>query len=391
MSQIRSPKLFTCTVVVVAGCSGFFTSCKRSEPVHAAPEKPRQVTVRPVLEQQLDASLMLPAELTPFETVAIYPKETGFVQWIGVDRGSRVRKGQVLVRLAAPEVDARSAQGLALFQSAQSQLSVSQAKLASDEATSVHLEDAAKTPGVVAGNDLIVAQKTVEADRANVKSSEANVDAAKQALQSFTAMQQYLQVTAPFDGLITERNVHPGALVGPSTNSAAAAPILRLETVDHLRLVVPVPQAYLSSITNGQNVGFAVPAFPNRKFTGKIARVSNAVDQATRTMPVELDVQNHDGLLTPGTYAQVQWPVHRTGMSLIVPKTAIASDLEHSFVIRVKNNKTEWVDVQAGLAKDDLVEVFGDLHSGELVVVRASDELRPDTSVTPMQDPDKKR
>jgi multidrug efflux pump subunit AcrA (membrane-fusion protein) len=98
-------------------------------------------------------------------------------------------------------------------------------------------------------------------------------------------------------------------------------------------------------------------------------------------MPVELDVENRSDLLTPGTYAQVQWPVHRTGMSLVVPKTAIASDLEHSFVIRVKNNKTEWVNVEAGLTKDDLVEVFGGLHSGDLVVVRASDELRPETDV----------
>jgi hypothetical protein len=103
-------------------------------------------------------------------------------------------------------------------------------------------------------------------------------------------------------------------------------------------------------------------------------------------MPVELDVQNRNGLLTPGTYSQVQWPVHRTGMSLVVPRTAIASDLEHSFVIRVKNNKTEWVNVQAGLAKDDLVEVFGDLHQGDLIVFRATDELRPETQVTATQD-----
>lgn len=386
MFRIKSRKSFTHTLLLMGGCTGVFTACNKNEPVHAGPEKPRQVTVRPVVEQRLQASLTLPAELTPFELVAIYPKETGFLQWIGVDRGSRVHKGQVLARLTAPEIDARRAQSQAQLQNAQSQLGAAQAKLASDEATSNHLQEAAKTPGVVAGNDLIVAEKTAEADRANVKASEESVNAARQALGSYAAMQEYLRVTAPFDGMITERNVHPGALVGPSTDSATAVPMLRLETIDHLRLVVPVPQAYLSGISKGQNVEFTVPAFQNRKFTGTIARISNSVDQQTRTMPVELDVQNRDGLLTPGTYAQVQWPVHRTGMSLVVPRTAIASDLEHSFVIRIKSSKTEWVSVQAGLTKDDLVEVFGDLHPGDLIVVRATDELRPETYVTPTQD-----
>ncbi|HWZ11596.1 MAG TPA: efflux RND transporter periplasmic adaptor subunit [Acidobacteriaceae bacterium] len=390
MRRIQLPKLPVYSLILLTACSGILAGCSKNGPVHAEPQKPRAVTVRPVIEQQLQASLQLPAELAPFEVVAIYPKETGFLEWIGVDRGTRVRKGQVLARLTAPEVDARRAQSEAQVQNAQSQLDAAQAKLASDEATSNHLRDAAKTPGVVAGNDLIVAEKTVEADRANVKAGEENVNAARHALGAYSAFQQYLQVTAPFDGIITERNVHPGALVGPSTDSPTSVPMLRLEMDDHLRLVVPVPQAYLSSISKGQKVEFTVPAYPNRKFTGTIARLSDSVDQRTRTMPVELDVSNRDGLLTPGTYSQVQWPIHRTGMSLVVPRTAITSDLEHSFVIRVRNNKTEWVNVQSGLTKDDLAEVFGDLKPGDLVVARATDELRPDTSVVVEQDSGKK-
>jgi RND family efflux transporter MFP subunit len=385
--QIKSPKSFMYTLVLVAGCASVFTGCNKSEPVHAAgTDKSRQVTVRPVVEQKLQAALTLPAELAPFEDVAIYPKETGFLQWIGVDRGSRVHKGQLLARLTAPEVDARRAQSQAQFQNAQSQLAAAKAKLASDEATSNHLQEAAKTPGVVAGNDLVVAEKTVEADRANVRASEENVDAARQALGSYTAMEQYLQITAPFDGVITERNVHRGALVGPATDSANAVPMVRLQAIDHLRLVVPVPQAYVSGISKGENVEFSVPAFPNQKFTGRISRISDVVAQQTRTMPVELDVYNRKAILTPGSYAQVQWPVHRTVMSLVVPKTAITSDLEHSFVIRVKNNKTEWINVQAGLTKDNLIEVFGDLQPGDFVVVRGTDELRPDTPVLAMRD-----
>lgn len=386
---IRPSKALASSLIVLPACTGIFIGCNKNEPVQATQQKPRAVTVRPVVEQQLQASLTLPAELMPYEAVAIYPKETGFVEWIGVDRGSRVHKGQVLVRIKAPEVDARQAQSQAQVQNAESQLEAAQAKLASDEATSNHLKDAAKTPGVVAGNDLVVAEKTVEADRANVKAGEGTVKASQQALGAYSALQQYLQVTAPFDGVITERNVHPGALVGPSADSATSVPMLRLETDGRLRLVVPVPQAYLAGISSGQKVQFAVPAYPSRNFEGKIARISNSVDEKTRTMPVELDVANRNGLLTPGTYAQVQWPIHRMGASLVVPRTAIASDLEQTFVIRVRDNKTEWVKVQAGLTKDELSEVLGDLKPGDLIVVRATDELRPETAVTAMRDSNK--
>ena len=383
---IQSLPAFAFRLMFLAVAFSIVTGCNNKTPAPGEVKGPRSVVVSAVEEQKLQTSLTLPAELTPFESVAIYPKETGFLQWIGVDRGSRVRKGQLLVRLTAPEVDARRAQGQAQLQAADSQLTAAQARLASDEATSNHLEDAAKTPGVVAGNDLIVAEKTVEADRANAKAAEENVNAARQALNSFTTLLEYLQVTAPFDGVITERNVHPGALVGPATDLATSIPMLRLETTDHMRLTVPVPQAYLSGIQGGQKVEFKVPAYPDRKFTGTIARVSDSVDRQTRTMPVELDVWNRDGLLTPGTYAQVEWPIHRVGTSLVVPKTAVASDLEHSFVIRVSDGKTQWVSVQVGLPKDDLVEVFGALKAGDLVVARATDELRPDTTVVPVHE-----
>src|SRR5258705_7441209 len=148
MFQIKWPKFFTYMLALMAGCASMFIGCRNKESVRAADlEKPLQVTVRSVVEQQLQASLQLPAELTPFEVVAIYPKETGFLEWIGVDRGTRVRKGQVLARLTAPEVDARRAQSEAQVQNAQSQLDAARAKLASEEATSNHLKGAAKTPG----------------------------------------------------------------------------------------------------------------------------------------------------------------------------------------------------------------------------------------------------
>jgi membrane fusion protein, multidrug efflux system len=357
------------------------TGCSQEKPASQPQAQQRVVPVQPVVQKPLQATVDLPAELTPYEVVAIYPKESGFLEWIGVDRGSRVRKDELLIRLTAPELDAQRAQAQSQLQSAQAALLAAEAKLESDQGTDVHLRTAAQTPGVVAGNDLLVSGQTVKADQANVSAAERNVQAAQDTLKSYTQIAQYLQVRAPFNGIVTERNVHPGALVGPLMDSAQAVPMLRIQILDHLRLVIPVPQADVSDIPNGSKVSFTVPAYPTQAFFGIVARNSHAIDQATRTMPVELDVKNPDGKLTPGTYAQVHWPIHRSQPSLFVPKTAITSNQERTFVIRVADGKAEWEDVKTGVYQGDTVEVFGDLRSGDLIAIRGSDEIQPGTSV----------
>jgi RND family efflux transporter MFP subunit len=360
---------------VIAGCN-------QAKPASAPPQaQERAIPVQAVVQKPVQATTDLPAELTPYEDVAIFPKQSGFLQWIGVDRGSRVTQGELLARLVAPELDAQKAQAQSQYQSAQAALLVAKAKLESDKGTDAHLHSAAETPGVVAGNDLLVSAQTVKGDEANVSAAERNVDAAQQALNSYTQIAQYLEVRAPFNGIVTERNVHPGALVGPSVDSSSAVPILRIQTLDRLRLVIPVPQAVVVDVPNGTTVTFSVPAYPSQSFSGVVARNSRAIDQATRTMPVELDVKNSDGRLTPGTYTQVHWPVHRSQPSFFVPRTAIASNQERTFVIRVAQDKAEWVDVKTGIYQGDAVEVFGNLQAGDFIAVRGTDELQPGTSV----------
>jgi membrane fusion protein, multidrug efflux system len=187
-------------------------------------------------------------------------------------------------------------------------------------------------------------------------------------------------VTAPFDGVVTERNVHPGALVGPA-GGATSPPMLRLMKNDRLRLIVPVPEAYAGSVARGTVVTFTVPAYPGRKFTATIARVADAVDVKTRTMAVELEVANGDGRLAAGTFCQVDWPVRRATPSLFVPSASVASTTDRTFVIRIRNNRTEWVDVKTGLTSGPLIEVFGDVRAGDNVAARGTDEIRPGTDV----------
>jgi membrane fusion protein (multidrug efflux system) len=342
-----------------------------------------QVDVVPVQSKKLKATMSLPADLVPYEAVDLYARETGFVKSIPVDRGSAVKRGAFIAEIEAPELVAQRAQANAAYQSAESQFAAGQAKLAADQATYEHMRAAAKTPGVIAANDLDIAQKTVQSDQANVDALRKTADASQEALRAVSQLESYLRITAPFDGQITTRYVHPGTLVGPSGGGAATTPIVRIETVTRHRLVVPVPENEVAGVPEGTMVDFTVPAFPGRTLRAPITRISHGVDLKTRTMPVELDVQDPKAELVPGTFCNVQWPISRAYPTLFVPSSAVSSDLERTFVVRIRDHRTDWVDVKTGVRVDNLVEVFGDLKEGDEVANRGTDELRPGTEVSP--------
>jgi RND family efflux transporter MFP subunit len=349
------------------------------------------VEVTKVVSKKLAIAIRLPGELQAYEVVAVFPKVTGFVDSISVDRGSVVKAGQLMARLVAPELVAQRAEAQSKLQGAEAQRAESEAKLASDENTYERLKAASATPGVVAQNDLEVAQRAVDADRARLEAVRENAEAAGSALKSVKDIEGYLQVRAPFDGVVTERNVHPGALVGPASGSDANVPLLRVEETTRLRLVVPVPEKYVAGMTEGAEVEFSVPAFPNQTFAGKIARIAHSVDTKTRTMPVELDVTNRERRLASGMFPEVLWPVHRSGPTLFVATSAVARTTEATFVVRIRNGNAEWIHVQTGEVDGKLIEVFGDLRDGEDIAARGTDELRPGAHVTTKQSsPDSK-
>jgi RND family efflux transporter MFP subunit len=296
-------------LILVAVCTSCRTAGEASSTkanAQAASATPTVDAVK-VVSQKLNMTVTLPGELQPYQVVAIYPKVTGFVDWIGVDRGSGVRTGQLIARLVAPELVAQRSEAQAKLQSAEAQRVEAEAKLAADQSTYEKLKAAAATRGVVSGNDLFVAEKAAEGDRARVRATQDSANAAQQALQSITEIEGYLQVKAPFDGVVVERNVHPGALVGPNGGQGVTVPMIRIETLSRLRLVVPVPEAYFAGIPKGTRVEFTVPAYPGETFSGPVARVAHSVDFKTRTMPVELDVMNPSDRLASGMFPQVLW------------------------------------------------------------------------------------
>ena len=369
--------IFVCSFVL-AGCDN---PSARSGNSASAAVSAQQVTVLAVQSEKLDTMLSLPAQITPYEVVDIYPKVTGFLDTITVDRGSRVRSGELIIRLSAPELLAQRAQAEASVQGAEAQLSSAKAKLASDQGTYLHLAAAAQTPGVVAGNDLQVAEQTAAADKAQLDAASKNVQAAHDALHAVTQLESYLEIRAPFDGVVTLRNLHPGALVGPASGQAGAQPIVEIENLTRLRVVVPVPEAYVAGVREKQEVTFSVPAYPGRTFHGPIARISRDINQNTRTMQVELDYHNIDVQITPGSFASVEWPIQRAYATLFVPSSAVTTDLQRTFVICVRQGKAEWVDVKTGVTVNGKTEVFGDLKPGDLVVRNATDSIRSGASV----------
>jgi RND family efflux transporter MFP subunit len=336
--------------VFLVGCPSTRSDAGREAPSASAGNGQAAPVVETVVvvSKPLDTTVHLQGEITPYERVALFARVTGFVSKVLVDRGSRVKSGQVLVTLTAPELRAQRAEA--------------EAKLEADKATSDRLAAASQTPGAVAGDE--------------VQRAEAAVKAGQSRVESLRSTEQYLTVTAPFDGVITERDVHPGALVGPQ-GAGSSNPMLRIEQVQTLRLTVPVPETMVGAIKEGARASFSVRSYPGVTFTGVVKRLAESIDLKTRSMPVELDVDNHDGRLAPGMFADVLWPVKRETPSLFVPSSAIVQSTEKTFVVRMKDSAVEQVPVQRGATQGDLVEVFGELHDGDRIARRGTEELRP--------------
>ena len=353
----------------------------------------------------LDHRTKIAGELLPYEDVALFPKLDGYVQTINVDRGSHVKAGQLIIRLTAPEIDAKLAEARARVEKAKAAVMTAQSKLASAaatvnegearrgaaEITFKRYKKAATVVGVMADNEIDQAEKMASAEGEHVialkdavRAAQSDVDAAKselgaarQMLQASQAYADYLAVRAPFDGMITARNVHPGSLVRPSDQ----LPMVRCQKLSKLRLVVPVPELDVSGLDAGLPAEFTVPAYPGKVFHGMISRLGHSLDQRTRTMPVELDVDNGTGELEPGMYPMVQWEVDRPYRTTFVPQTSVGHALSKTFIDVVRDGKIRVIPVTTGQTMEDWIEVFGDVQPGQTVVLRASEDLTDGTSV----------
>jgi len=317
-----------------------------------------------VIEKALSSNARMPGQLKPYNEVNIFPKVNGFVKSLYVDRGTIVRKGQLLMTLEAPEMESQ-------LQAANSKYLQAQENAVASKEKYQRLKQAAQEPGSVSPLDLDNALSKMKADDAMAKSEQSNV-------ASVRAMQDYLNIRAPFDGMIVQRNVSPGALVSPGKGSDQ--PMLTLQDIRKLRLEVYIPEDYVDKVDLNQPVSFTFNAMPGDVQTAKISRSSNALG-SMRSEAIEIDVQNKNGSLKPGMYAEVRIPMLSGAKSLLVPNTAIVRSTEREYVVLVKNGKAALTDIKEGMASHDSTEVFGNLKSGDMVVNHANDELKEGTVI----------
>ncbi|HWB28105.1 MAG TPA: efflux RND transporter periplasmic adaptor subunit [Chitinophagaceae bacterium] len=303
-------------------------------------------------------TVTLPAQLAAYEEVNIFPKVNGYVKSVLVDIGSHVSKGQLLMTLDAPELLQASAQ-------AKEKYARSGADFAIAKEHYTRLLEAAKTPGAISPLDLATAKDNMEADSAQSNAEKAN-------WQMQQTMLDYLNVTAPFSGVITERNVHPGALVSAN---AKDVPMLELKQTEHLRLQIDIPEALAAGLNNKDTVTFYVNALKGTKLTGTIVRISDNINQQYRTERVEADVDNSNSQLAPGMYADVVFSSKGNALAFTVPKSAVVTSTERKYVLVVKNNNITKVDVTTGNQNATSIEIYGLVQPGDTVITNANDEI----------------
>lgn len=312
--------------------------------------------VSPIRDQPL-YGLSLPGELKPYEQVKIYAKVKGFVKEVYVDRGSYVKKGQLLALLEAPEITQQHL-------SAKSNQSKFKEEYYYAEQAYERLKDAAKTNGAVAG---------IELDKAlsNLNSAKAALDASKAQAGIPEQLNSYLRITAPFDGLITERNISMGALVGDNTD-----PLFNLAQNQKLRLTISIPEKHAQAIHHDMSVNFTINALPGQIFSAHLSRASNLIQREGRALVAEFDVDNHAGLLSGGEYAQVNLQLKRPAPTIWVPTTSIVKAQSGTFIWKVDENQTlQKIQVIEGSKIDTLQEVFGLINETAYVIKSGTEEM----------------
>jgi RND family efflux transporter MFP subunit len=296
--------------------------------------------------------------------VDIFPKVNGYVTGVLVDVGSHVRQGQVLMTLEAPELVQAVAGAREKYARAIADYTI-------DKENYERLNQASRTPGAISPMDLATDKAKAQADSALANSEKAN-------WQMQQTMMDYLRVTAPFTGVITIRNVHPGALVDATNKSV---PMLELKQVDHLRLQVDIPETIAATLRNNDTLSFYLSALPGQRMTARIARKSMNINAQYRTERVEADVYNHDELLAPGMYADVVFDSKGNRNGISVPTNAVVTSTERKYVIVIRDGKTVRVDVTTGNESRGRVEIVGDVKAGETVIAPANDEIKEGITV----------
>jgi RND family efflux transporter MFP subunit len=331
------------------------------------------------------SGLQLPGNIQPITEAPVLARADGYVEKRLVDIGDRVKAGQTLAEIDAPELTDQVAQAKATVEQSKAALEQATANVQQGK-TDMELarvmarrSEQLVAKGAVSKQDDDQAQAQYNSKLAALQSLEraidvqrANINAAQSNLGRLQKMQSYCVVQAPFDGVITQRNVDVGALVN-SGNTL----LYRIAQVGTLRTYVNVPQAYADSIKTGQSAALTVSNLPGREFQGEVARTANALDPSSRTLLVEVHVPNPANVLLPGMYAQVELRSVRADPPLLVPGDAMIARGDGAQIAVVgPDHIVHLQKIAVGRDYGDRVEVLNGLREGDTIVANPSDAVR---------------
>lgn len=313
-------------------------------PMEIDPTHPVDVQVTKPTRQDLTYTITLPANISPFYQTTLYAKVSGYLKWIGPDKGDTVKNGQVVAIIDAPEVEEQYRQAVADYKIK---------KLTYERLANVWKD----SPDVIAKQDVDVA--------------EAAYESARTLMQQRAALRDYTKVRAPYDGVVTARFADPGALIQVATSSATnAIPLFTVMDLSTVRVYANVPQDDSPWIVPGKTkVSVKVRELPDRSFKGTIARSTLALDPSTRSLLVEMDLPNPDHALRPGAFAELSIALREIPNAMVLPPQAIVSGPRGKSVFVVEQGKAKSVPVQTGITDGKWMEITGGLHGEEEVVV----------------------
>ena len=341
-------------IATIYGCGNADSKAEKKK------EKPLTIATITLKKEKLSTQLNLPGELIALQQVDLYAKVSSFVKSLKVDIGSEVSKGQLLMTLEAPEMTSQLA-------ASQSRIKAQEAIYTASKANYNRLYETSKTPGTISTNDLDQALARKNSDLAQL-------EAAKAAYKEVGSVRDYLTIKAPFNGIISARNVNLGAYVGPS-GKGSDLPLFTLQDQKNLRLAVSIPEVYTGYLKAGDEVSFTVKSIPNQTFKAKVKRLSGALDLRLRSERIEMDVPNTNKTLLPGMVAEVNIPLPANASTFVVAKKALLDTSEGLFVLKVVDGKAVKVAVKKGRETDNQVELFGNLTEGDKLVAEPTEEM----------------
>jgi RND family efflux transporter MFP subunit len=372
--RVRLAVTVTVAAVALLGLvmHGWQTRARAAEAVRAETDElaiPSVIVTHPALESN-QQEVVLPATIQPYTNAPIYAQVTGYLKTWYVDIGGHVSKGQLLAVISAPTIDQQ-------LQQARGNLDTAEANLHLSEITASRYTGLLKTDSV--------SQEATDTAVGGYQANKATVAADEASVRTLEAQQSFEKVYAPFDGVVTARNTDVGQLIDAGANGGPATELFVVSAIRTLRVYVNVPQIYSNQIRRGMTVDLTLPQFPNRRFAGTLVHTAEAIDPASRTLLVEVDVRNPTGALMSGAYAEAHFALPAASRGYTLPDTALifrAHGLQVATVDR--SGKASLHNIQVGQDSGTAIEVLSGVSPSDRVIVNPPDSLVSGETVQPI-------